>query len=205
MRRLILFFLPRRSIAAKLHAIVMLCVTAALGLASTAIGLYEFAGQRAWLSREMSTQAQIIASNSTAALSFNDRDSAAELLRGLKAESSIVAARLILPDGRDIAEFVRAGGSPRWIRLTPGSFGCWLAQGRLVVFQPIVLGGANDRDSLPGIGPHGDVCSSVPVRRPQHRSAGGRGIAGVRHGHPAEARDLGSDSQSRPSHRRRAA
>ncbi|HMD47441.1 MAG TPA: ATP-binding protein, partial [Bryobacteraceae bacterium] len=141
MRSPILLFLPRRSIAAKLHTIIMLCVTAALVLASTAIGLYEFAGQRAWLTREMTTQAQIIASNSTAALSFNDRDSAAELLRGLKGESSIVAARLMLPDGRNFAEFVRPGSPPRWIRPVPGTFGCRFARGRLVVFQPILLAG----------------------------------------------------------------
>jgi len=141
MRSLILRLLPRRSIGAKLHAIIMLCVTAALVLSSTAIGLYEFAGQRAWLSREMSTQALLIASNSTAALSFNDRESAAELLRGLKGESSIVAARLISLDGRDFAEFVRPGGSPRWIRPIPGTHGCRFAEGRLIAVQPIVLAG----------------------------------------------------------------
>jgi two-component system, sensor histidine kinase and response regulator len=141
MRRLTLRLLPRHSITSKLHAIIMLCVTAALALSSTTIGLYEFVGQRAWLTREISTQAQIIASNSTAALSFSDRDSAAELLRGLMDEPSIVAARLVLPGGINFAEYVRPGQSPRCVETPPAFSGSCFTQGRLVVDQPILLAG----------------------------------------------------------------
>jgi signal transduction histidine kinase/CheY-like chemotaxis protein len=134
-------FLSRGSITAKLHTIIMLCVTAALFLSSTAIGLYEFAGQRASLASDMWAQAEIIANNSTAALSFNDQESAAELLRGLKSESSVVAARLILSDGRNFAQYVRPGASPRWAPAVPASNGSGFAEGRLIVMHPVSLAG----------------------------------------------------------------
>jgi len=133
--------LPRGSITAKLHTIIMLCVTAALLLSSTTIGLYEFAGQRASLARDMWAQAEIIANNSTAALSFNDPESAEELLRGLKSEYSVVAARLILIDGTTFAQYVRPGASPRWTAPVPLSSGSRFVEGRLIVFHPVWLAG----------------------------------------------------------------
>src|SRR5579863_8037042 len=114
MRRKRMRFFQRLSITKKLHAIIMASVAAALLLACSAIGLYEFQSQRAWLASEMWTQAEMIADNSTAALSSNDRESAVELLRGLKAQSDVVAARLYSSDGKNFASYTRAGGAPVW-------------------------------------------------------------------------------------------
>ena len=134
-------FFKRLSITKKLHAIIMASVGAALLLACSAIGLYEFESQRAWLASEMWTQAEMIADNSTASLSFNDREAAVELLRGLKAQSDVVAARLYSSDGKTFASYTRAGGAPVWERGRVGAANSAFSNGRLIVSHPIQLAG----------------------------------------------------------------
>ncbi|HLG97564.1 MAG TPA: response regulator [Bryobacteraceae bacterium] len=130
----------RFSITKKLHAIVMLSVGAALLLAYSAIAAYEFASQRARLAVEMWTQAEMIADNSTAALSFDDRESATELLRGLNAQSSIVAARVSSNGGKVLASYVRRGAAPVWAT-EAGDRANAFTRGRLITIHPVILAG----------------------------------------------------------------
>src|SRR2546426_184211 len=69
------------SIKRKLRLIIMTNVGAALVLASTAYFSYDLVALRKETKSDLSILAQIIGSNSTAALSFNDANSAQEILK----------------------------------------------------------------------------------------------------------------------------
>ena len=133
-------FFRRFSITKKLHVIVMLSVGTALLLACSTIGLYEFASQRSRLVAAMWTQAEMVADTCTAALSFDDRESAAELLRGLSAQSSIVAARVSSHSGKTLASYTRAGGAPLWAIDAQAPTNTFM-RGRLITVHPVILAG----------------------------------------------------------------
>jgi hypothetical protein len=56
---------------------------------------------------DLGVLAEILGSNSTAALDFRDQDAGAELLSGLHAKQHIVAAYLYLADDRLFASYLR--------------------------------------------------------------------------------------------------
>jgi len=91
----------------KLKLIVMLPVGAALTVACGAILLYQYYSLRDSLRRDLSVLAEITADNSTAALSFGDRETAVELLSGLREKRSIVTASLCSVDGKVLARYSR--------------------------------------------------------------------------------------------------
>ena len=99
----------RFSIGQKLQAIIMLTVGLALVLACCVL----LGGEIGHLRNSMKTAAGILAEmigeNSTAALSFNDRIGAAELLQGLRAQPSITAACIYSADGQIFASYTRGG------------------------------------------------------------------------------------------------
>ena len=92
-----------------------------------------------YLRRDLSALARIIADNSTAALAFNDPDSAAQTLGALRARTHVVGACIYRMDGTILASYSRPGAfacpppeRPDQIRFT-GEF--------LIVAQPILLRG----------------------------------------------------------------
>ena len=78
----------------KLHFIVMVTVGAALIMACGAVLIYHDYTLRDSLRRDLGVLAEITGDNSTAALSFGDRKTAAELLSGLRAKRSIMTAAI---------------------------------------------------------------------------------------------------------------
>src|SRR5688500_7739905 len=78
----------------KLMRIVLVTSGVVLFLTCTAFFIYEFLAFRETKRTQLSTLGKIIASNSTAALAFQDKEAAAETLQALKAEKQIVAACL---------------------------------------------------------------------------------------------------------------
>jgi len=97
----------RNSIAGKLTRLNMLVSGTALALACLAFIAYDVISYREGVLRGLSTQAQIIGSNSVSALVFNDSQSAYKTLSGLSASSNILSAGIIKPDGMLLAEYLR--------------------------------------------------------------------------------------------------
>ncbi len=78
----------------KLMRIILLISGTILIVTSMAFFAYEFYAFRRNITQKISTLAQIIATNSTAALAFDDQETAAETLTALKAEPHIVGAAI---------------------------------------------------------------------------------------------------------------
>src|ERR1700739_3773930 len=109
-----MFKAQNHSISRKLTWMNMLVSGAALLLACAAFIAFDMITFRQVMVRNLSTQAQIIGSNSVSALLFNDPQSAENTLQALKAAPNILSAQVYLPDGRPFASYSRArdGRSP---------------------------------------------------------------------------------------------
>jgi len=95
------------SISRKLTWMNMLVSSAALLLACAAFIAYDMVTFRETMVRNLSTQAQIIGSNTASALLFNDPQSAENTLSALKAAHNILSAGIYTPDGRLFASYSR--------------------------------------------------------------------------------------------------
>jgi signal transduction histidine kinase/ActR/RegA family two-component response regulator len=129
------------SVKQKLRAIIMLTVAAALLLACGALLSEEVARTRASLKRQMEILAQGIAINSTAALSFDDPTSLRELLQGLQAQPSIVAACVYSADGGAFATYVRPDVKEAFTPPRPRRDESSFSSGRLRVFHTVIFNG----------------------------------------------------------------
>ncbi|HEV2209982.1 MAG TPA: ATP-binding protein [Verrucomicrobiae bacterium] len=89
----------------KMLGMTLLICGAVLCVAIAALIAFQVLSFRANFQREVSTLAEIIANNSTAAIAFNyDRD-AAEQVGALKAQPNVTAATLLLPNGTVFAHY----------------------------------------------------------------------------------------------------
>jgi signal transduction histidine kinase/HAMP domain-containing protein len=96
------------SIQRKLMAVNLLTSGAVLLLACVAFFAYEFHTFRQTTVRQLSTLGEIIATNSTAALAFDDPQAANEILAALNAEQHIVMATLYDTAGNLFAQYPEA-------------------------------------------------------------------------------------------------
>jgi two-component system NtrC family sensor kinase len=97
-------FFPRNiPIRRKLMLVVLVSSTAALLVASTALFAFQIYTFRQNFMRDLASLGQIISANSTAAITFGDRDAAREILTGLKVKQQIEDAAIILPNGKVLA------------------------------------------------------------------------------------------------------
>lgn len=124
----------------KLMIIVMTTTIAALVLAGLGIVTFDLILYRANLKRDLSALARIIADNSTAALSFNDPNSAAETLAALRARPHLESACIYRGDGSLLATYQRAG-SPSACALPGGNDGVLFGGQDVRVSQAILLNG----------------------------------------------------------------
>jgi signal transduction histidine kinase/ActR/RegA family two-component response regulator/HAMP domain-containing protein len=94
----------------------MMLITSAAAILLTCIGfvIYEFTAARQQARDQISTLARIIATNSTAALAFNDIQDAQDVLTSLKNEPSVSAAALYDRKGAIFARFPQHGPSTRY-------------------------------------------------------------------------------------------
>ncbi|HEY2740400.1 MAG TPA: ATP-binding protein, partial [Thermoanaerobaculia bacterium] len=125
----------------KLVAITMLVTCGALLLASAALILSDRARFRDEMKDDLTILGQIVANNSTAAVTFGDQKAAAETLGALIAKSPIVAAAMYTSNGRLLAFYRRAGEERRPLPPRPGKDGSAAAAGSLGVFLPVMLQG----------------------------------------------------------------
>ncbi len=91
----------------KLRLVVLATCTAALCVASSALFALQFYFFKRDFHRDLVSVAEIIASNSTAALSFEDAEAAGENLASLRAKPQITGSALVLRDGKVLAQVGR--------------------------------------------------------------------------------------------------
>lgn len=93
------------SIGRKLTRIIMMTSTTAVLLACVGFVTSDLVNLRSHLTGNLSTLAQVVGSNSIAALTFGDRQGAGEVLNALRAEPSIVAAGVYTEGGQPFARY----------------------------------------------------------------------------------------------------
>src|SRR5208282_3894926 len=93
----------------KLTTVMMLTSNAALLLSCVGFVGYQLLSCIQNEKQDLATLGDVIAANSTAALSFGDQSAAEETLRGLKAEPRILKACLYAQNGTLFATYTRDG------------------------------------------------------------------------------------------------
>jgi signal transduction histidine kinase len=101
----------RMPIARKLTRMNMLVSTTALLTACVAFAVYDILTFRDTLARNLSIQAQMVASTSVSALVFNDPEIAGETLAALEASPDILSAEIRTSDGKPFAHYQRGGAA----------------------------------------------------------------------------------------------
>jgi signal transduction histidine kinase/DNA-binding response OmpR family regulator len=122
----------------------MLVSSAALLLACTAFIAYDRVTFREAKVLNLSTQAQIIGSNSISALLFNDQQSAENTLSALKAAHNILSAGIYTPGGRLFASYSRDSTSQTAAipSIPPGQVEIhWLKSDEIVLVRLILFEG----------------------------------------------------------------
>jgi signal transduction histidine kinase/CheY-like chemotaxis protein/HPt (histidine-containing phosphotransfer) domain-containing protein len=122
----------------KLIGLAVLTTIAALLLTFGSLFIFERIAASRTLHEELSTLGAVIARNTTAALSFNDPDSARETLAALREDPSIVAAAILDEQGTVFAEYHNAGKQPAAL---PGDPGRNQQDDLMSLSSPIVLDG----------------------------------------------------------------
>ena len=139
-----MFKAQNHSISRKLTWMNMLVSGVALLLACAAFIAFDMITFRQAMLRNLSTQAQIIGSNSVSALLFNDPQSAENTLLALKAASNILSAQVYLPDGRPFASYSRDRDrhGPVLPPISPGQTEThWIEDDQIALVRSIVLDG----------------------------------------------------------------
>jgi PAS domain S-box-containing protein len=95
----------KRSIRRKLTGIIMLTSTTAVLLACLGFAISDLVSLRNGLASDLSTLAQVVGTNSIAALTFGDHQGAREVLNALEAKPSIVAAGIYTDRGEPFAQY----------------------------------------------------------------------------------------------------
>src|SRR5271170_6325155 len=98
------------SLSKRLTRMTVLVSATALVMACAAFVTYDLATFRQAIVRNLSVQAQVLGSNSVAALVFNDPNSAENTLGALRAAPNVVSASVYTGDGRPFAVYRRVKG-----------------------------------------------------------------------------------------------
>src|SRR5438477_2194468 len=120
----------------KLSLLILLTTSFALIFMGTALISYEVVTFRRTLAANMNVLAQIVGSNTTAALAFEDRRSAKEILGALSAEHQITAAAIYDDAGKIFAKFPDTDAATT-IPATPRRDGYVFTGANLDMFQSI--------------------------------------------------------------------
>jgi signal transduction histidine kinase len=132
--------LQHAPIRQKLMLIAMLTTGGTLLLAGAAIIYFNMVRFKEEMKRDLNSLADIVAQNSTAALSFQDPGAEIDTLSALKARPSIVAAAVYDGQGGLFVALAPGGGTAR-VPPRPGPDVPRFEDGSLVVFRPIDLKG----------------------------------------------------------------
>jgi two-component system, sensor histidine kinase and response regulator len=128
------------SIGLKLTVIILSITTVSLLLACAVLVGYDLVMYRRAMVRDVSTLADMVADNSTAALTFHDEQGGKDVLRSLRTQPHITAACLYTPNGEVFAIYVRGGKDSAFSPPRPRPSGSFFENSRLLQFRPIRLG-----------------------------------------------------------------
>jgi two-component system sensor histidine kinase/response regulator len=129
----------RYSIRRKITELVLITCAVAVLVACGVFAVYDIVSSRAALARDLTTIAQITGSNSTAALSFDDPQSASEILSSLSSKPHIVEACIYRGDGRVFAKYSRSASTADFIPPPFSPNGVRSVSGFMEVFREIRL------------------------------------------------------------------
>jgi two-component system NtrC family sensor kinase len=124
----------------KLTIVVLASSTAALLVASAALFAFQIYTFRQTFMRDLASDAEIISSNTTAAITFSDKDAARDILASLRVTQHVESAFIVLHSGRIFAQF---GEAPATVPITeyPAVTGFRFKGGDLLQTQLIQLDG----------------------------------------------------------------
>jgi signal transduction histidine kinase/ActR/RegA family two-component response regulator len=122
-----------------LMRMIFLSSGAVLAVTTTAFCAYEFMTFRQSSVQQLQILSQAIASNSTAALAFDNADDASMVMDAFRADPHIVAAALYDARGRVFATYPRGLPAARF-PARPGAPGYSFGRAELVGFQPVAEG-----------------------------------------------------------------
>jgi signal transduction histidine kinase/HAMP domain-containing protein/ActR/RegA family two-component response regulator len=95
----------------KLTAIIMIASTVALLLVSGGFVAYELAIFRQTMKNDLLTQAQIVGDQSTAAVAFQDKETAEEIMHAMRHKGHVTAAALYDPSGKLFSTYFRTNSA----------------------------------------------------------------------------------------------
>lgn len=129
----------KTSIQTRLMRVIMLVSGVVAIVTCAAFFLYEYYSFRENNLHKLSTFGKIISNNSTAALAFESKEDAEEILNALKAEPHIIAASIYDSNGKIFCCYP-PGCDPNQLPLKPASSGYSFTSSSLEGFQPILQG-----------------------------------------------------------------
>jgi two-component system sensor histidine kinase/response regulator len=129
------------TIKQKLLTIIMLTVGAALGLVCSTLLAFEFTEHLNWIKSDLETTAEMISEGSTAALTFEDKKAAEELLQRLRAQPSVLAACIYSSGGNVFATYRRSDATDIYTRPFQGADSNTFTRGHLVLFHRVRMDG----------------------------------------------------------------
>jgi signal transduction histidine kinase/DNA-binding response OmpR family regulator len=121
----------------KLGVIMALALGAGFALALGVVAVSEFLENRNEQRQQLETLADVLGINSTAALAFDDPQTANQVLAALRSKPSILAAQLLMRDGQVFAQYQVLQAEPQ---TTASGNWSWVTS-TLVVERPVVLRG----------------------------------------------------------------
>ena len=127
------------SIGRKVTVIILSVTAVSLLLACSVMVSYDLVVYRRAIVTNASTLADMVADNSTAALTFGDEKSAPDVLRSLRTQPHITAACLYTLDGKTFAIYLRDKDSS-FSPPPPRPSGNFFENGRMLQFHTIRLG-----------------------------------------------------------------
>ena len=125
-------------IGRKITLIVLFSSGVGLSVALAALFAFQILPFRQNYARDLAALGQIIAENSTAAITFNDRRAADDILAALHAKPHIIFSTIHLPDGSLFARF-DSPGAPSSLETPPKPTGNGLTDRHLIYAEPIIL------------------------------------------------------------------
>src|SRR5438046_56620 len=123
----------------KLTALLVSMACIAAITVSVPMGVFDFVGLRRAMTRDLATLADVLARNSTAAITFRDVHAAQDVMQALRAEPSVTAACIYSHDGKPFATYIRPGSDPKFVPPFAQKPVTRFEPGRLVQVPNIVL------------------------------------------------------------------
>jgi PAS domain S-box-containing protein len=129
------------SVRRKITYLITIITFAALCVASIAFAEYGVYRFKQMQMQDLNALANVMGTNSTAALAFKDQRSAGEVLQALAAKPHILAAAIYDPDGKTFAVYQRGASTKAYSPPPVENESSRFMSGRVLIFQKITLDG----------------------------------------------------------------